>query len=284
MLISKIEQMKKILFFFSFLVLMISCTENPPVIPALNGGGGGGNAEGERKVLIEEFTGVQCVNCPDGSAEIQNLIALHGERLIAVSIHAGFFSSPLDESTVDFRTADGDAISDLFGEAQSFPSAVINRKDFGGSGGDIHVSKASWAGHIQSELEQKPQLNIELESNYSDADRSLAVKVIVDPLKDASEPWYLTVILIENDVINAQLLPTGVQEDYVHKHVFRRLISTTASGVLLGESFVTGQKLDKTFSITVDEAWKENDCYVVAFVHQSGVDYNVLQAEEVKMK
>ncbi len=275
--------MKKLLLFFSLIIWMASCTENPPVIPALNGGGGG-NVEGERKVLIEEFTGVQCVNCPDGSSEIQNLIALHGERLIAVSIHAGFFSKPLDESTTDFRTADGDALSDLFGEAQSFPSAIIDRKDFGGSGGDIHVSKASWAGHIQSELDEKPQMNIAIESNYSEVDRKLAVAVNVAPLEDSSDPWFLTVMLVENDVINAQLLPTGVKTDYVHKHVFRRLLSSPTTGVSLGESFVTGQKVEKTFSITVDENWKANDCHIIAFVHQFGLDNNVLQAEEVKMK
>jgi len=40
-----------------------------------------------RHVLVEEFTGVQCVNCPQGSQLIENLINTHGERLIAVSIH-----------------------------------------------------------------------------------------------------------------------------------------------------------------------------------------------------
>jgi hypothetical protein len=48
----------------------------------------------QRQVLIEEFTGVRCVQCPAGAAEIETLLALHGDQLVAVAIHAGdFFAS-----------------------------------------------------------------------------------------------------------------------------------------------------------------------------------------------
>ena len=91
--------MKKIIYLCLLTVVLGSCTEIAPVVPAL----------GDRKVLVEEFTGVRCVNCPAGASELENLKGIYGERLVIVSIHAGDFSPPFTDSRFDFRTAEGDA-------------------------------------------------------------------------------------------------------------------------------------------------------------------------------
>jgi hypothetical protein len=44
--------------------------------------------EGDKVVLLEEFTGKGCTNCPKGSREIENLLTIFPDNLIAVSIHA----------------------------------------------------------------------------------------------------------------------------------------------------------------------------------------------------
>src|ERR1700741_1300369 len=87
---------------------------------------------GDRKVLIEEFTGVRCVNCPDGSAEIENLLSLYGGNLVAVSIHSGFFSDPYPDNLYDFRTPEGDQLLNYLGQPLGYPTAVIDRKLFNG--------------------------------------------------------------------------------------------------------------------------------------------------------
>ncbi len=49
---------------------------------------------GNRVVLIEEFTGKGCTNCPKGSRELENLLTQFPNNLVAISLHAGFFANP----------------------------------------------------------------------------------------------------------------------------------------------------------------------------------------------
>ena len=108
-----IYEVKKILL-FSFLTLAISaCTEIAPVVPTL----------GDRKVLVEEFTGVRCVNCPAGASELDNLRGIYGDRLVVVSIHTGDFSTPYSDSKFDFRTPEGTALEKNLGAPLGYPTA-----------------------------------------------------------------------------------------------------------------------------------------------------------------
>ena len=46
-----------------------------------------------RAVLIEDYTGQYCVNCPKASQEIERLLEQYGDTtVIAVAIHSGPFS------------------------------------------------------------------------------------------------------------------------------------------------------------------------------------------------
>ena len=49
--------------------------------------------EAARAILIEDFTGQYCVNCPRATEEIERLIEQYGDTvIIAVAIHSGPFS------------------------------------------------------------------------------------------------------------------------------------------------------------------------------------------------
>ncbi|MEO0877637.1 MAG: hypothetical protein AAFY48_23805, partial [Bacteroidota bacterium] len=130
--------MKKYLsisFFALFILLAFGCEEVPPILNpgGGNNGGGGPVSEQKRQVIIEEFTGIRCVNCPAASEAIEALLGVHGERLVAVSIHAGFFASPLyPESDSGLSNSTGTAILDFLDQPNGFPTAVVNRRQFEG--------------------------------------------------------------------------------------------------------------------------------------------------------
>lgn len=265
--------MKNIFLLIATTLLLISCRENMPVIPPL-----GPPDLGDRKVLIEEFTGVRCVNCPQGSAEILNLQGLYGENLIAISIHAGFFSPPYPESQYDFRTDDGGELLTFLGEPLGYPSAVINRNHFDGQF-DLQNGQATWAGFIEAQASIPPAVNIVLSSNFNESDRVIAIKATLIANEQLGDNLRLTVMLTENDVADAQLTPDGLKTDYKHKHVLRDVI-TNFDGDILGDIGV-GELVAKNFSYTLPEEWSVDNCNVVAFVHLAGEEKDVLQVEEV---
>ena len=73
-----------------------------------------------KKVLIEDFTGHRCPNCPSAAEELAALQNYYEDKVIGIAIHPSSqaFStpSPLNSSsyTYDFRTEFGDDIDDIF--------------------------------------------------------------------------------------------------------------------------------------------------------------------------
>ncbi len=257
------------------LFLALGCKEKCIEIPPLGQG-----VTSARKVLIEEFTGVQCLNCPQGSAEIANLKGLYGKNLIAVSIHAGQFSEPLTDSKFDFRTDEGSNIETFLGTPIGYPSAVVDRTAFPGGFG-LQAPKSKWAGNIQADFQVDPGMAVNIAPKFDAATRQLEIDVTILPTKNLSGEHRLSIMLTEDHIIDWQIDGTEHIEHYEHEHVLRDML-TPFEGSVIMEALAAGSPVVKHFSFTVPATWKEADCHIVAFVHHGGTpDKKVLQAEEV---
>ena len=277
----------KYLFFFFLAYSLIACTENKPIIPCLS-------CEGTvtpvnpnvivKKALMEEFTGVRCVNCPQAKLEIENLQSesLFGEDFIAVSYHAGFFSRPYNDSKNDYRTDQGDDILDFLDQPIGFPSGVINRKQFSGED-DLQIEAfATWGGFVGQELEEPAIIALDLETTYNATNRILNVSVGITPTQNISDALNLSLLITENDIVDVQLTPDGKVDDYAQTHVFRSMITNTF-GNPINEALIANQSISNIFSFTLPREWVAENCKVVAFVHYTEQSKEVLQAEEVSV-
>ncbi len=279
--------MKKILFLFLALsIFQFACDEIPPTItPAMGTTDPGGNTtleEQERQVLIEEFTGVRCVNCPAGSVTIESLLATHGERLVAISLHAGFWAPPLNESTMDFQTEDGNAILNFLGQPISYPSAVVNRKKFGGSP-LLGLGQGEWAGKIVEELAIPPRIKIGIEYDYDEASRELSIDLTLLPTEAISESLNLSIYVTESDIENAQDTQNGLVIDYTHRHVFRGSVTNPLGDPLSGP-FVANQSSEWNGNFTLPAEWVAENCSLIAFVHYADISKEILQVAEVHVE
>jgi hypothetical protein len=265
----------------SFVLLGFACTEIPPVLNPGGGGNEGGPVDDQtRQVLIEEFTGVRCVNCPAGSEAIEALLNVHGSQLVAVSIHAGLFAVPFPESPEDFANDESRSLLNYLGSPLGFPTAVVNRKKFDGEE-NRHVGLSSWAGFIAEELLLPPQIRIDLNTSFNDANGEVVIEadLYIDDAISA-EDVRLSVFLTENSIVGPQTTPQGQKNDYVHKHVFRKAV-TGFDGDPINESLIPGAVINRNLSIQLEEHWVPENCHVVALVHYGGANLEVIQAHEV---
>ncbi len=266
---------------FITVVLFSSCKE---VSPTLTFGPPSGLSD--RVVVVEEFTGAQCVFCPPGSEELENLLSLYPENMIAISIHTGFFATPIpNKSKYDFRTADGDALEDILGVPdKGYPSSIINRKEFPGEG-SLHTVKTSWAGYIAQEVAEEAAFGLTVGTAWDPGTRALRVDVNAIARQNVSGPVRITLLITESGIIDYQKdIRFGEVPEYVHKHVLRDVISTSVEGDVVATGAVTaGQSIDYAVNYTLPADWKSEKCEVVAFISDGATRY-IYQADHAKVE
>ncbi|MCB0526092.1 MAG: Omp28-related outer membrane protein [Lewinellaceae bacterium] len=255
------------------LVTLCACKEKEIAIPELS--------VGDRKVIVEELTGVRCTACPDGARLLENQQELYGDKLIVVSIHeAPDFSVPYDESTYDFRTVKGKEMFDFIGVYEGVPAASIARLVPPNYITPFVTVKSLWPGFIATELSKDYGLGLFVKNDYDPANRKLDVLVNIAPGQDIDGDNRLTVVITQDSIIDRQLDNNVLIEDYVHRHVLREVL-TKASGDDITEPLTSGALISRNFSMTLPADWVAEHCSVVAYVHHTGTpDKIVLQAAE----
>src|SRR5690606_7987656 len=129
---------------------------------------------GTRVVLIEEFTGKGCTNCPKGSRELENLLRQFPNNLAVVSIHAGFFADPatFPLGQYDLRTPEGEDLYNFIGPPFFYPAAAVDRLVING---DRMLGLNQWASVVTSEIQEEPAIDVSVETNYDPDTRQLQV-------------------------------------------------------------------------------------------------------------
>jgi hypothetical protein len=257
--------MKRFLFWLLPLLVIQGCYEEPLRVNLIGG------ESAQRKVLIEKFTGVRCVNCPLGADEIENLQGIYGENIVPVSVHAGFFAQKYPDSKFDFKTQLGQELEDWLGRPNGYPSAVINRKRFTGEE-SIQVQRQSWSAYVTSEIQRKAKARLTLVSEYDLSTRLLSVNVFLVAEESIASPVRLTVLLTESNIIDPQLTPSGKVEAYKHKDVLRTML-TNYEGNTVASSMTQGEVIQRTYNFTLPQDgldwWVPENIKVVVFATES---------------
>ncbi len=278
--------MRSIFVFLLGSIFWWGCEEIPPTINPGNNAVSNDSLnfdEQPKKVLIEEFTGIKCVNCPPGTQAIKGLKEIYGQQLVVVSIHAGSFANPYPESQYDFRTKDGNDLFSFLGSPFGYPSAIVNRKIFPGEN-RLQTGRNKWPDFIAQETALPPSINLSIESDFDALTRIINLTVGIKFLESfpEEEPLKLSVLIAENGVQDLQLTPDGIQEDYQHDYILRDYISAS-NGDLVQGAKTESTILQFDYNGTIADEWIAKNCYLVAFVSQTGSENTVIQAHEVTL-
>lgn len=172
-----------------------------------------------RKAILEEFTGINCVFCPDGHVIANNIKNANPNNFFVINIHVGGFATP-QAGQPDFRTSFGTAIAGQT-SLTGYPSGTVNRTVFNGlsmTAGGTAMGRGNWSNATNQILAQPSYVNTALQANVDVSTRTLTVNT--ETYYTGSSPVAtnkLNVALMQNNTLGPQ---TGgnMGNNYNHQH------------------------------------------------------------------
>lgn len=228
-------------------------------------------AEVAKRVLLEDFTGQRCINCPEASERIERLQEEYGaDNVIAVGIYGGINGTSLNGTPFPLYTEAGGWYYDHWGVAsRPQPFGMVDRQGF--------IDTSAWPQAVYSNIQKQAEVMLEAECDYDEVSRNVGITVTADGV--ANIDGSLQVWLVEDSVVSLQFLP-GISQpdmDYVHNHVFRATVNGQMGDDI---SVVQGERVEREFTYEISQDWKPEDMSVVAFIYN---DTGVLQTVKAKL-
>lgn len=233
-------------------------------------------AEVGRAILIEDFTGQRCINCPTGTEIINGIVDTYGEdNVIAVGIHSGPLGFAGNSKTVGLMTDTGNEYYTRWDKENKMgqPWVIFNRK----TSPDSHYN--NWAAMVGTIISEKANLSVKIANAYDAATRTLTTTVGADVV-NGTVNGKLQVWIVEDGVKALQMMPDGKSnKEYIHNHVFRAAVNGTwGEDVTVKE----GETTTKQYSYVLPEAWNADNIAIVAFVYNDGGVENVAKKHLVE--
>lgn len=222
-----------------------------------------------RAILIEDFTGQTCNNCPTGTEIINGIVDTYGEdNVIAVGIHSGPLGFAGTATAVGLMTDTGNEYYTHWDKENKMgqPWVVFNRK----TSPDNHYY--NWAAMVGTIISEKANLTVNIANAYDAASRTLTTTVRADGV-NGTVNGKLQVWIVEDGVKALQKMPDGkINKEYIHNHVFRAAVNGTwGEDVTVKE----GETTTKQYSYVLPEKWNADNIAVVAFVYNDDGVENV---------
>ena len=239
-------------------------------------------------VVLEEFSGVKCVNCPQGNTFVEGLLEEHDDQLISMTLHAGQFAIPLSSSEESFSTEETEIIDDFL-EVGGYPAATVDRIQFSGQDFvSMTFPFSSWATAVEERIQTSPSVNLTLSKVEADeSERYYRLKVEMIYTEDLSKNNNLSLFILESGIIDPQLTSDpavvgGYIGEYEHNHVVRTMLTSPLGTSVNDGGIVKGLTVIKEFEVNFEESWDLGHLEFVAFVHNSGDSKEILQGAKLK--
>ncbi len=216
-----------------------------------------------KNVLIEDFTGHRCGNCPAASIIAENLITNGQGKIFALNIHAGSLAEPNANYPNDWRTDEGEELFEQTGVSFN-PVGRVNRR----GGLDNWLLDTQWEEISESELQEGTPLELEIETNWVVENNDLNIHVYGKYFTPISGTHNLIILISESHLIGEQL-DTSQDPSYIEEYEFNHVLRGSLTGAL-GLEVVSNPETNTDFQsdFTVDwnSEWTLDNCDVLAVV------------------
>lgn len=232
----------------------------------------------ERAVLLMDFTGQNCVNCPQAHEVMEELVNQYGDKsLITVSIHAGALSISTDRTNfererIGLMIQEGNEMNDAFG-INSWPMGVVDRINANGAA----INTGQWATAVRNALQKPTDIKIEAEASLNGDNIEVSARAICTSNRNAA----LQVWVVEDGIIAQQVTPEGRKTDYVHNNVLRFVQYPVKEGkpLALDANVWAEDNCSIPVKYTDTERWNKENLSIVAFVFEGTQILNTVRVK-----
>ena len=204
-----------------------------------------------KKVILEEFTGIKCVFCPDGHAIAAAIQDNNPGEVFLINIHTGSFAVP-GAGEPDFRTPFGTALANQ-SQLVGYPAGTVNRHYFPGraqnGGTGTAMSRNWWTVSSTETLDEASYMNMAVEATLDVQTNELEVHVEAYYTGDSPESTnQLNVALLQNNTLGPQT-GGGMGDEYVHQHRLVHLLTDQWGEVV--SPTTAGTFIDRVYTYTI---------------------------------
>jgi len=265
-----------------------------------------------KNILVEDYTGEDCENCPAAADELDTLIKTYGSRITPMSVNTGGYAAPSTPLPAPYKyynytSATGDVYGGLAGfNVQAFPNGFINRQ---GALAQNPSPYSIWGSMVAASIASDTCfIKLKLSTQFDTVSRNLSVTASTTFLKALSGSYNLVLLLTEDSMISPQLrISVGEIPNYAHRYVLHDAINSTWGDSLTNHSTIN-QTLTQTFSYAIATSYPNSTsqpnptlstaaiacnykkCRVVAYIYKANASttqypaqYIVLQSLQLKI-
>ncbi|HPI19061.1 MAG TPA: Omp28-related outer membrane protein [Candidatus Kapabacteria bacterium] len=215
-----------------------------------------------RNVVLEEYTGINCVNCPQGHLLAENVAKKFPGRVSIINIHQGHYAIP-NSGDPDFRTKWGDDLANLF-SVNSYPSATINRMKYNGN---ALINRGDYLSFSMDSVLNGSfsPVNIAAKTKWNETTQEIEIYVEIYFTSSVPNQPKLNIIFLESGIPGYQ---TGAPSlPYIHNHILRDMITGQWGEDL--ENYSEGSFFSKTYKFKPDSEWNLDSSAFAIFISQS---------------
>lgn len=294
--------MRKVLLAASCIVMLASCEEKAPVInfgepiaqdttfvlttvPAAE----------KHNVLVEEFTGQSCTNCPAAHELLTEIEQAHEHgrvNVIGLYYEGITQTKPPHGAKYDLRHPQAKLIAtDIYSGVSSIPAGGVERV---ASGGSIKLDKSAWSSAIDTRLNVPSPVNLKIESEYNATDAIASIRVTLVYTSKVDFPHNISIVVVEDSIIDKQDYPSThpVHPEYDTAYVFTNVFRGMVTSAPYGDPVLTsvtakepGRAFIKNFKYKLTNVLNPANCRVIAYINSTKTgDPQIIQSAQVKLK
>ena len=239
----------------------------------------GGEVEPTGKtVLIKDFTGVRCNNCPAAAEYAHNLQhQLDEDHIFILSVHAGYLAQPAGQFP-NFLTDEG---TEWYNNNESNPLFSVDHVALT-DGNTFYVEQIDAS--VANALNEEQSFEIVVTNHYNEATRRLELEAKAIALDDRDGQFSMTICLVEDHIIGWQMLPSGVDREYDFRNVFRGTLNGTYGTVFEEAHVAANDDFSLSYDITLNESYNADECYLMVYVADRSQGDKILQTAVKKIK